>query len=162
VAARVPAGREGGLPHTATPSYTPPERAAIPCRRGHLARSDRRRYEAQVITVLSLLLGLLSCGVTFALYKRRKWAPRLTVMVQVPFTVYDLATHQYGFILISVATILTGIIAHHERHEIDPRLARAVHEKAHRIRAEDDLDHHEAAWMAAESLGVSRPEFGRI
>lgn len=115
-----------------------------------------------MITVLSMLLGLLSCGVTFALYKRRRWAPKLTVMVQVPFTVYDLATHQYGFILISVATILTGIIAHHERHEIDPRLARAVHEKAHRIRAEDALEHHQAAWVAAESLGVSRPEFSRI
>ena len=115
-----------------------------------------------MITVLSLFLGLLSCGVTFALYKRRKWAPRLMIMVQVPFTVYDLATRQYGFILISVATILTAIIAHHERHEIDPRLAKAVHEKAHRIRAEDDLEHHEAVWVAAESLGVSRPEFSRI
>lgn len=114
-----------------------------------------------MLTVLSLLLGLLGCGVTFALYKRRKWAPRLTVMVQVPFAVYDLATHQYGFILISVATILTGVIAHHERHDIDPRLARAVHDKAH-IRAADDLEHHEAAWVAAESLGVSRPEFSRI
>lgn len=114
------------------------------------------------MTVLSLLLGMLSCGVTFALYKRRKWAPRLMIVVQVPFAVYDLATRQYGFILISVATIVTAIIAHHERHEIDPRLARAVHEKAHRIRAEDDLEHHEAAWAAAESLGVSRPEFSRI
>jgi hypothetical protein len=115
-----------------------------------------------LITVLSLILGLLSCGVTFALYKRRKWAPRLMIMVQMPFAVYDLATHQYGFILISVATILTGIIAHHERHDIDPRLAKAVHEKAHRIRAEDDLEHNEAARVAAESLGVSEPEFGRM
>jgi hypothetical protein len=115
-----------------------------------------------VITVLCLLLGLLSCGVTFAVYKRCKWAPRLMVMVQAPFTVYDTATHQYGLILISVASILTGIIAHRERYEIDPRLARAVHEKAHRIHAEDDLEHHEAEWAAAESLGVSRPEFSRI
>ena len=78
-----------------------------------------------MITVLSLVLGLLSCGVTFALYKRRKWAPRLMVMVQVPFAVYDAATHQFGFILISVGTILTGVIAHHERHDIDPRLGAA-------------------------------------
>jgi hypothetical protein len=114
-----------------------------------------------MITVISLLLGLLSCGVTFALYKRRKWAPGLMIMVQVPFAFYDLATRQYGFILISLATILTGIVAHHERHEIDPRLTRAVHEKADRIRAEHALEHYEAAWAAAESLGVSRPEFSR-
>ena len=114
------------------------------------------------MTILSLLLGMLSCGVTFALYKRRKWAPRLMIVVQVPFAVYDMATRQYGFIMISLATIVTAIIAHQERHEIDPRLAMAVHEKAHRIRAEDDLEHHEAAWVAAESLGVSRPEFSRI
>lgn len=53
-------------------------------------------------------LGLLNVTAMYlALHRRRAWAAGLSLLLQVPWTIYDLATRQYGFLLISLGSVAT-------------------------------------------------------
>jgi hypothetical protein len=70
--------------------------------------------------IWSFILGALNVLIlAFALRGHSCVAGCLSIAVQVPWTYYDIVTHQYGFLLISagsVAVCLTAMKKGHKKH----------------------------------------------
>jgi hypothetical protein len=62
-----------------------------------------------VLLVGSLVLGILNLVNMVGMRLMKRWAPYMLMLLQVPWTWYDIHTGQYGFLILSVAGVLAGI-----------------------------------------------------
>lgn len=56
-----------------------------------------------MLTVLSVALGCLNVSVMWLLSRQCRWAWLVSLGAQVPWSVYDIWSKQYGFLIMSVA-----------------------------------------------------------
>jgi hypothetical protein len=58
------------------------------------------------LALLSLILGCLNMSTLWlALNGYKRWAAWLTIFFQIPWTVYDIATGQFGFLVITAGSL---------------------------------------------------------
>lgn len=62
-----------------------------------------------LLIVGSLILGLFNLGVIIGMKKQLRIAPWAMLALQVPWTLYDVLTAQYGFLILSVACTITAL-----------------------------------------------------
>lgn len=58
-----------------------------------------------VLIVGSVILGLLNVLGMYLMRYRWRWGCYLGIGIQVPWTVYDILTRQYGFLLITIVAV---------------------------------------------------------
>lgn len=58
-----------------------------------------------LLTIGSAVLALLNLTAQFLIARHKAWGWLVSLGAQVPWTVFDLATRQYGFLLISAVSV---------------------------------------------------------